>query len=128
MDKLLYLQPMVTANDPNAKNVFLIIKLLQPLGAGCSRKTRFNIHFSNASNTKVPLHNTSANKRFIFLGLIKSSNQRPDLTGKQIIQINQPSIFSLQPQIHKITKYISLNTLVSSNHDIEPIQKKKIHQ
>lgn len=70
---------MIASNNPDAKNVLLIIKLFQPLSTCCGWKARFNIHFSNTSNAKVSLHDASANKWFIFLGLIKSSNQRPHL-------------------------------------------------
>ncbi|KAF7826167.1 Abscisic acid receptor PYL9 [Senna tora] len=70
---------MVATNDPDAKNVFLIVKLFQPLSTGSSRKTRLNIHFSNAPNTKSKPRKTkskkanrSINKRF---GSIKGTHE-----------------------------------------------------
>ena len=75
-----YVKPVVTTNDPDAKNAFVIIELFEPLGTGGSRKARLNVDFSEGANTKAPsLHDTPAHKGFILLWLIKSSNQRPHL-------------------------------------------------
>jgi len=93
---------VVTSNNSDAKDVLLIIKLFQPLSTCCGRKARFHIHFSNTSNAKVSLHDASANKWFILLGLIKSSNQRPHL-GRETtgVYISENSFFP----IHAIITY-----------------------
>lgn len=104
---------MVTSNNPDAKNVLLIIKLFQPLSTCCGWKPRFDIHFSDTSNAKVPLHDTSANKWLIFLGLIKSSNQRPHLRRESKNQVSQ---YFFSAKIHQITKHAITDTF----HHTEP--------
>lgn len=70
---------MIATNNLDAKNVLLIIKKFQPLSACGGRKPRFNIYFSDTTNTKVPAHDAPADKGLVPLGLIKSSHQRPYL-------------------------------------------------
>lgn len=72
MLKRTYLEPVIPTNNSDAKNVLLIIKKFQPLGACCGRKPRFNIYFSDAANSKVFCHLAPANKGLVLLGLIKS--------------------------------------------------------
>lgn len=73
---------MISSNYPDAEYVFIVIKKLQSLSTRRSRKAWFHIDLSNTSNLKIALHNASADKRFVFLRLIKSSHQRPDLIKK----------------------------------------------
>lgn len=70
-----YLKSMITTNDVDAKYTFIIIKLFQSLGTGCSRKTRFNVDFSETTDLRMTVNCTSAYKWFVFLWLIKSSDK-----------------------------------------------------
>lgn len=73
---------MISANNPHAKDVPVIIKEFQSLCTRCGRKPRFHINFSESPDFKVSLQNTSANKRFVSLWLIKPPYQRPYLEMK----------------------------------------------
>lgn len=70
-----YPEPMITTNNPDAKNVLIVIQKLQSLSAGCCWKPRFNIHFPKTPDAKVPLHDAPANKRLVLLRLIESPDQ-----------------------------------------------------
>lgn len=70
---------MITANKFDAKNMVVIVKQLQHLGAGCCRKSWFHIHLSYASNLHITINPASAHKRLVLFWLIESPNQWPNL-------------------------------------------------
>lgn len=47
---ILYLESVIPTNDPDSKNMFLIIKKFQSFSACSSRKARLNINFSKTPN------------------------------------------------------------------------------
>lgn len=71
----MYLESVITTNDVDAEDAFIIIKLFQSLGAGCGRKTRFDVYVSETTDLRMTVNCTSAYKWFVFLRLIKSPNK-----------------------------------------------------
>jgi len=94
---------VITTNNLDAKNVLIVIKKFQHLSACRGRKPRFNIHFSDTPNAKVPLHHTPANKGLVLLGLIKSPYQRPHLNEEIVILTTQ----EVEKQSHKRKRQLS---------------------
>lgn len=79
-EKKPYPQPVITTNNPDSKDMLLIIKQFQPFGASGGWKPRLHIHLSETSNIKVTLHGAFAYKGFVTLWLIETPHQRPNLT------------------------------------------------
>lgn len=84
-----YSESVVSTNDPYTKYVFIIVEKLQSLSAGSGRETWLYINFSQTPNFKISLYNATAHKWFVFLWLIKSSDQRPNLAERKSISYHE---------------------------------------
>lgn len=74
-----YPQAVIATNNPNAKDVLIIIEKFQSLGAGCGRESRLHVHFSQTPNTKLSVHNAPADEWLVPLWLIETPYKRPHL-------------------------------------------------
>lgn len=74
-----HLKPVISSNNFDAENVFVVVEMLQPLKASGRREPGFDVDLPQASNANTSLHNASANKRLVLLRLIEPPNKRPHL-------------------------------------------------
>lgn len=84
-----YRKSMITTNNPDTENMFIVIKDFESFCTCGSRKPWLNINFSKTSNLKVSPYNTSPYKGFVLLRLIEPSYQGPYLEKANLRVINK---------------------------------------
>ncbi|KAH7848605.1 hypothetical protein Vadar_005070 [Vaccinium darrowii] len=71
----LYLEPVITTNNPDTNDLFFIMKPFQPFRAHGGLNSRSHVYLSQTTNLKITLHDTSAHERLTLLWLIEAPHQ-----------------------------------------------------